>query len=633
MIRPVLLTAALLASAAPAIAQNVPGNSAPHRVPFRDTIPAPRDVAYPGTMMLHVDATNVQQGIFRVKQTIPVAKSGHMVLLYPKWIPGKHGPRGEIDKLAGLQIFANGQRLAWTRDPVDVFAFHIEVPKGAKTLDVEFQFLSATKSDQGRIVMTPAMMNLQWYSLALYPAGYYARRIPVIASATYPEGWTAASAIPAKADGATYTYDKVDFEVLVDSPVFAGRYYKEFNLGPRVDLNVFADSPEELEAKDAHIQVHRNLVTQAIKLFGAEHYDRYEFLFAISAEMGGIGVEHHRSSENGVGLGYFAKWDDQNTSRNLLSHEYTHSWVGKYRRGADQIVVDFRQPMRNSMLWAYEGHDQFIGYVLGARSGLMTKEDTLEVLAGYAALQDTRPGRHWRSILDTTNDPIITARAPRGWLSWQRSEDYYVDGLMTWMAIDSILREKSGGTKSIDDYDRAFYGMRDGDYGVLPFTIEDIVKTLNDIVPYDWRTLLNEQVYSTTQHAPLDGFVRNGYRLVYTDKPNKATPKTSLDLMYSLGLMMGANGISQVMWDGPAFKAGIDLGDEIIAVNGRGYTQDRLKAAVVGNKDGKEPIRLLLKSGDRYREVVIDYREGLRYPHLEKIGEGEAGLDRLLAPR
>jgi predicted metalloprotease with PDZ domain len=349
--------------------------------------------------------------------------------------------------------------------------------------------------------------------------------------------------------------------------------------------------------------------------------------------MGGIGVEHHRSSENGVGLGYFAKWDEQNTSRNLLSHEYTHSWVGKYRRGADQIVVDFRQPMRNSMLWAYEGHDQFIGYVLGARSGLMSKEDTLEVLAGYAALQDTRPGRHWRSILDTTNDPIITARAPKGWLSWQRSEDYYVDGLMTWMAIDSILREKSGGTKSIDDYDRAFYGMRDGDYGVLPFTIDDIIRTLNDIVPYDWRKLLDEQVYSTTEHAPLDGFVRNGYRLVYTDKPNKATPKANLDLMYSLGLMLGANGISQVMWDSPAFKAGIDLGDEILAVNGRGYTQDRLKAAVVGNKDGKEPIRLLLKSGDRYREVVIDYREGLRYPHLEKTAEGEAGLDKLLAPR
>ena len=228
--------------------------------------------------------------------------------------------------------------------------------------------------------MAPSMLNLQWYSLSLYPAGYYTRRVPVVASATYPEGWSAASAIPAKKEGSTYTYDKVDYEVLVDSPVFAGRYYKEFNLGARVDLNVFADSPEELEAKDEHIEKHRNLVTQAIKLFGAEHYDRYEFLFAITSEMGGIGVEHSRSSENGTGLGYFAKWDDGNTSRNLLAHEFSHSWVGKYRRGADQITADFRQPMRNSMLWAYEGHDQFIGYVLGARDRKSTRLNSSHAL-------------------------------------------------------------------------------------------------------------------------------------------------------------------------------------------------------------------------------------------------------------
>ncbi len=624
-----LSIAALLATTAPALAQN----SAPRPVPFNNTIPEARDIAYSGTIALHVDATNIQQGIFRIKERIPVAKSGHMVLLYPKWIPGKHGPRGEIEKLAGLQIFANGQRLEWRRDPVDVFAFHVNVPGGAKALDVEFQFLSATKSDQGRIVMAPNMLNLQWYALSLYPAGYYTRRVPIVASATYPEGWTAASAIPARADGSTYTYDKVDYEVLVDSPVFAGRYYKEFNLGPRVDLNVFADSPEELEAKDDQIEKHRNLVTQAIKLFGAEHYDRYEFLFAITEEMGGIGVEHHRSSENGTGLGYFAKWDEGNTSRNLLAHEYSHSWVGKYRRGADQITADFREPMRNSMLWAYEGHDQFVGYVLGARAGLMTKEDTLEVLAGYAALQDRRPGRKWRSILDTTNDPIITARAPKGWPSWQRSEDYYVDGLITWMNVDSILREKSGGTKSIDDYDRAFYGMRDGDYGDLPFTIDDVVRTLNEIVPYDWRKLLDEQIEGVADHAPLQGFERNGYKLVYTDKPNKASPKAGLDLSYSLGLALGKAGITGVMWDSPAFKAGIDLGDEILAVDGRAFTNDRLKAAVMAAKGGKEPIKLLLKSGDYYREVAIDYHEGLRYPHLEKIGGGEAGLDKLLEPK
>ncbi|RZI56395.1 MAG: peptidase M61, partial [Zymomonas sp.] len=211
---------------------------------------------------------------------------------------------------------------------------------------------------------------------------------------------------------------------------------------------------------------------------------------------------------------------------------------------------------------------------------------------------------------------------------------YYVDGLITWMNVDAILREKSGGTKSIDDYDRAFYGMRDGDYGTLPFTIDDIVRTLNAIVPYDWRTLLDKQINEPANNAPLQGFERNGYKLVYTDVPNKATPKTSLDLMYSLGLSLGKSGIAQVMWESPAFKAGLDIADEIIAVNGRGFNNDRLKAAVIEAKTSKNPIRLLIKSpGDRYREVAIDYHGGLRYPHLEKIGTGEAGLDKLLAPK
>jgi predicted metalloprotease with PDZ domain len=267
MIRALSFAALLAATAAPALAQN----SAPYPLPYTDTIPQPRDIAYPGTMTVDVDATNNQQGIFKVKQTIPVAKAGPMVLLFPKWIPGKHGPRGEIEKVAGLQFRANGQVIPWKRDELDVFAFHVTVPKGAKTLEASFDFVSATKSDQGRIVMAPNMLNLQWYSLSLYPAGYYTRRIPVKATATYPAGWSAASAIPAKVRGSTYSYDTVDYEVLVDSPVFAGRYYRDINLGARVDLNVFADSPEELEATPEQIDKHRNLVTQAIKLFGAEH--------------------------------------------------------------------------------------------------------------------------------------------------------------------------------------------------------------------------------------------------------------------------------------------------------------------------------------------------------------------------
>jgi predicted metalloprotease with PDZ domain len=635
MTRALGLAALLLATTAPVHAQN----SQPQPVPIVDTIPAARDVDFPGTIMLDVDATDTQRGIFRVKETIPVTDAGHMVLLFPKWLPGAHSPRGEIEKLAGLRITANGKPVPWTRDPVDVFAFHIEVPAGAKKLDLDFQFISATASNQGRIVMTPTMLNLQWNSMSLYPAGYFTRRIPIQATAKYPDGWKAASGLPAKADGSTYTYEKTNYEVLVDSPVFAGRYFREFALSPRVDLNVFADKPEELDAKPEQIALHKELVTQAVKLYGAEHYDRYEILLAISDRIGGIGLEHHRSSENQVEPGYFIKWDDALTDRNLLPHEYNHSWIGKYRRGADLWTPDYRTPMRGSLLWAYEGQDQFWGYVLGARSGLFTHQQTLDALAGIAAALDNRPAREWRNLLDTTNDPVISARRPKGWVSWQRSEDYYNEGMLVWLEVDARLRELSAGTKSIDDFGRAFAGMRDGDYGELTYTIEDVAGTLNEVAAYDWLPFLNERLTAVTKRAPLEGITGGGYRLVYTDTPTpwfKASEKAreQTDLSYSLGLAMGkAGAVAAVIWDSPAFDAGLDVGDEIVAVAGMAYSADRLKEAVTAAKGSKEPIKLWVKSGDRFREVLIDYHGGLRYPRLEKTGTGEGGLDRLLSPR
>lgn len=632
MLRALSYAALLLATASTtpaALAQN----SAPQPAPYVDTIPEARDIAYPGTMLLDIDATDTQRGIFRVKQTIPVAKSGHMVLLYPKWLQGKHGPRGEIEKLTGLEISANGKPVAWKRDPVDVFAFHVDVPAGAKKLDLEFQFASATVPNQGRIVMTPAMMSLQFNSMSLYPAGYFVRRIPVQAKVKYPEGWSAASGLPSKAVGSTYSYEKTNYEVLVDSPVLAGRYYRPFELSPRVTLDVFADSPEELEAKPEQIDAHKRLVEQAVKTMGSQQYDHYHFLLSISDELGGIGLEHHRSSENGVSPGYFTKWADGAGDRDLLPHEYTHSWDGKYRRGADQWAPDYRTPTRGSLLWVYEGQTQFWGYVFQTRSGLVSKADTLESYAAIMASLDNRKAREWRPMGDTTNDPVITARQPKGWVSWQRSEDYYNEGLLIWMEVDSILREQSKGTKSIDDFARAFFQGRDGDYGEVTYTFDDVVRTLNAIQPYDWRTLLDQRVNHVSERAPLSGFERNGYKLVYTEEANKATPKPFVDLAYSLGLTIGPKGISTVAWDSPAFNAGIDLGDEIVAVNGRSYTGDRLKTAVKDAKGSKEPIKLLLKSGDRYREVAIDYHGGLRYPHLVKTATGEAGLDKLLEPR
>ncbi|WP_394664658.1 M61 family metallopeptidase [uncultured Sphingomonas sp.] len=641
MIRSALRTvfvASLLASTAAAVAQVPPGNSAPAaQEPFVNTIPDAVDTPYPGTIKLVVDATDTERGIFRVKETIPVAKAGPMALLFPKWLPGAHSPRGEIEKLAGLVIKANGRILPWTRDPVDVFAFHIDVPSGAQQLDLEFQFLSATKPDQGRIAVTPTMISLQPNSVSLYPAGYYTRQIPIQMTATFPAGWTAAGAVPAKASGSTYTYDTTNYEILVDSPILAGKYGKVFPLTPRVNLNVFADNAAELNAKPEQIAAHQRLVDQAVKAFGAQHYDHYEFLLSISDQLGGIGLEHHRSSENGVTPGYFTEWDAGPGRRNLLPHEFTHSWDGKFRRGADLWTPDYRTPMRDSLLWVYEGQTQFWGYVLQARSGMVSKQDTLDQYASILALYDTAPARQWRNLVDTTNDPIISSRKPKGWTSWQRSEDYYNEGLMVWMEVDAMLRQKSNGTKSIDDFAKAFFGIRNGDWGEVTYTFDDVAETLNKIVPYDWAGFLRQRITETGKPAPIQGFAMNGYKLVYTDTPTatfKQGEKGSTNVSYSLGMTVANSGeVTSSIWDSPAFKAGIDVGTQIQAVNGESYSGDRLKAAILAAKDPKTPVKLVIKNQDRFREVTLNYSGGPRYPRLEKVGTGETGLDRLLTPR
>ena len=640
MIRVSAVSCLLLSTATGALAQVPPGNSAPQPVPFVNTIPEPQDIPFPGVMSLDIDATNVTQGIFVTRETLTGVAAGPMTLLFPKWLPGNHSPSGQIDKLAGLHIRAGGKDVAWTRDPVDVYAFHIDVPKGARKLDIDLQFISATDPKQGSIVMTPTMLRLQWNSMSLYPAGYFTRQIPVEAVVKYPTGWSAASGLPSRNIGSTYTYQKTNYEVLVDSPTLAGRYYKAFPLSPRVTLDTFADTPKELEAKPEQIDAHKRLVDQAVKVFGTQHYDNYHFLFSISDQIGGIGLEHHRSSEDGSRPGYLTEWDNpmQLGARNLLPHEYTHSWDGKFRRGADLWTPNFNVPMRDSLLWVYEGQTQFWGYILQARSGLAKKDEWLEMLANTIASYDRAPARQWRDMGDTTNDPIISQRRPKGWTSWQRSEDYYVEGAMVWMEVDAMLRQMSGGTKSIDDFARTFFGLKDGDYGEVTYTFDDVVSTLNGVQPYDWASFLTMRLTETGKPAPIAGFEKNGYKLVYTDQPTggatRGVERGGANFLDSLGLAVLPSGdLGQVIWASPSFKAGLDVGDSIVAVGDLAYSGDRLKDAVVAAKTSKDPIKLTIKGHDRVREVAIDYHGGPRYPHLQKVGTGETGLDRLLAPR
>jgi predicted metalloprotease with PDZ domain len=603
-------------------------------------IPPARDIAFPGTVRLSVDATDIERAIFKVKQVIPVTASGPTTLLFPEWLPGNHAPRGQIEKLAGLVINAGGKTLVWKRDSVDVFAFHVDVPAGTKQLDVSFDFVSATNDDQGRVVVTPEMMNIQWQSVSLYPAGWKTSRIPISATVTYPAGWKAGTALrPATTTGGTVVYQTVDYETLVDSPVFAGKHFRTEDLGSGVTLNIVADDAKNLVIKPAELEAHKLLVAQAVKLFGTRQFDHYDFLLALTDKLGGIGLEHHRSSENGVNPEYFTEWAAGPGRRNLLPHEFTHSWNGKYRRPAGHIVPDFKTPLINDLMWVYEGQTQFWGYVLGARSGMFSKQDTLDAYASIAANLDIRRGRDWRSVDDTTNDPIISARRPKGWVTYQRSEDYYNEGLLIWLEVDAIIRSKTAGTKGIDDFARLFFGGKEGDYSAKGYDFTELVATLNKVTAYDWDGFLRTRLSEKASGAPLTGLTMGGYKLVYSDTPTAFTKDAekrakTVGLSYSLGMSIGKGAkVTDIIWDGPAFNAGLTVGAEIIAVEGRTYSDDGIKEAITAAKGGKDAIRLIVKSGDRVREVGLHWHGGLRYPKLEKIGTGDGGIDLLLRAR
>jgi predicted metalloprotease with PDZ domain len=635
--------AVFAASLGLAVAAASPGPSALAPI---TPIAVPVDRPYPGEIRLVVDATDVARHIIRVEETI-TGVGPDMVLLYPKWLPGTHAPEGPIDRLAGIEITANGAAVPWTRDPVDVYALRVHPAQGTTDLKIQFQYLAPTSRDMGAPEMSPDLLIVEWNDVVLYPAGYFTRGIPVQATLKLPEGWQLGSALETdRASGASTTFRSVPLNTLVDSPVYAGRYAARFDLDPGakapVHLDLFADRPEFLAVKPEQLAAYRALVQQAYKLFGSHHYAHYDFLYSLSDQIEEQGLEHHQSSEDGSAADSFTDWNGNASDRDLLPHEFTHSWNGKFRRPADLWTPNFNVPMQDSLLWVYEGQTQYWGEVLAARTGLRTREQSLDELARIAAYAQIEPGRQWRALEDTTNDEIINPRRPMAWGDWQRFEDYYDEGALIWLDADTLIRERSNGRRSLDDFARAFFGIDNGSFVTVTYTFEDLVTALNAVQPYDWAAFLNERLDSINGHPPLGGLERGGYRLTYNDTQSeygRAAEAHShhTDLLYSIGLRLDdketAGSISEVLWGGPAYQAKLTSGDQILAVNGTAYSADVLKDAIRSARTSTSPLELIVKSGDRFKVVHLDYHGGLRYPHLERDTSKPARLDAILAPR
>lgn len=616
-----------------------PGQAAPV-VP----VVTPRDRAYPGEIRLEVDASDVQRRVVHVTEHVSGIGPG-TVLLFPKWLPGNHSATGPIGRFAGLKISANGAPVSWARDVVDMYAFHVHVPAGVSAIDVAFDYLSPTSSEIDPLEMSRDLMVLDWNNVLLYPAGYFVRRIPVVVSLRVPEGWQLGTALEAGSSGTAGTvFNKTNVETLIDSPVFAGRYYQRLDLDPGakvpVTMNLFADRPELLVVKPEQLEAHRALVQQAYRLFASHHYAHYDFLYALSDQVAGKGLEHHQSSEDIDEPTTFTDWDKTAVERDLLPHEYTHSWNGKFRRPADLWTPNYNVPMRDSLLWVYEGQTEYWGKVLAARSGLWSRQQALDDLALVAAEYQMLPGRQWRSLQDTTNDPIINHHRPRQWSDWTRNKDYYDEGVLIWLDADTLIRERSNGTRSLDDFARAFFGIDDGSTTVVTYTFDDVVKALNAVQPYDWAAFLRQRLDGVGVPAPLDGLRRGGYRLVYTDKPSDFQKDADgefkeTDLSHSIGVAINDKDGSVLVssWGSPGFKAGLTPATQILAVNGIAYDADVLTDAIRAAKATRTPIELIVKTGDRYRVTRLEYYDGLRYPHLERDAAVPARLDEILAAR
>ncbi|MGA8143279.1 MAG: PDZ domain-containing protein [Candidatus Acidiferrales bacterium] len=584
----------------------------------------------PGTIRLTVDARQAPEKILHAHLQIPV-QAGPLTLYYPEWIPGEHMPDGPIIEVAGMKFSAGGQTIAWRRDLVEMFSIHLDIPRGVSSLDADLDFLLAAPASgfSAGASATASLDLLSWNQVLLYPKGYPANEITFAPSLKLPAGWKYGTALPgAKDNGEAIEFDTVPLTTLVDSPVISGRYFRVIQLTPGQhpshEMDIAADSAPALAMPpDQEMHFHQ-LVLETGALFGARHYRDYHFLVTLSDDVAHFGLEHHESSDDRVSERSLIDEPLRIAFSGLLPHEFVHSWNGKYRRPAGLATPNYQEPMKDDLLWVYEGLTEYLGDVLTARSGLLTPEQWREAMAYQVAAYMHRPGRDWRPLQDTADAAPFLYDATSDWANWRRGTDFYEEGELLWLDVDGTLRRITKDQKSMNDFCRIFHGGSSGQPELKTYTFEDIVATLNGLAPYDWAGFLRARLDGTATKTPIEAIENSGWKLVYNEEPNAIQANTDAisgraDLSFSIGLTMSEDGaVGDVTHGGPAYEAGIGPGMKIAGVNGRQFSSDGLRDAIDTAKNSANPIQLLIANGAQFQTVAVNYHGGLQYPHIER---------------
>ncbi len=597
-----------------------------------------------GPIRLFVDASQAPQKILHARMEIPVTP-GALTLYYPEWIPGEHMPDGPIIEVAGMKFGAGGKAIAWRRDLVEMFSIHLNVPPGVTTVTAEFDFLlsaPATGYSAGASA-TNSLNVLSWNQVLLYPKGFNIHDIMFAPSLKLPAGWKYGTALPgAKQNGDTIEFSPVSLSTLVDSPVLAGRYFREIQLTPGQNpphyMDIAADSEAAL-AMPPETEMHfHQLVAEAGALFGSRHYRDYHFLVTLSDDVAHFGLEHHESSDDRTAERSLIDETERLAFAGLLPHEFVHSWNGKYRRPEGLATPDYQVPMKDDLLWVYEGLTEYLGTVLTARSGLLTQEQSMDELGELVATYENRPGRDWRPLQDTADAAPFLYNATEDWSNWRRGTDFYEEGELLWFNVDETLRSLTNDKKSMNDFCLVFHGGPGGAPALKTYTFEDVVATLNSLAPYDWSGFLRSRLDGTSTKTPIEAVEHGGWKLVYNEEPNAAEAVESilakrLNLTFTVGMVVSDDGtVGDVTHGGPAYNAGIGPGMKIIAVAGKQYSPDEMKQAIEASKSSTTPIQVIVANGAQFQTRSIDYHGGARSPHLERDKSKPDYLGEILKP-